>query len=379
MSSNRKNYPKLLSGKLQLGPYPMEKLKKAEKPTTIITDNINRYDARQTGFARALRGELGEIDGKKLSPPGSARAISSTMTSAMSIIGKLGEKQNSSPAESPSGMHPPELPDDPEILSRHIKSFSYFLGADVVGICKLPQWAIYSHDSQGNPVELHHKYAICIVVDQGKETMDASTGNDWISNSQSFRGYTMCGFIGNLVEEYIRRLGYPARLHYALDYQVVVPPLLLLSGIGETSRAGIILNPFLGLRFKASVVTTDLSLKPDKPIDFSLQDFCSKCKKCAIECPSKSIPIDDKVMKNGYENWDVNAITCTRYRLGNPNGLMCGRCIKVCPWNKPTGWTHDMVRWIVMHAPFVNGFIIKMDNIWGYGKPQKEKQWWFDR
>lgn len=379
MSSGRSNYSKLLTGNLQLGPYPMEKLKKVEKPTTIITDNINRFDARQTGFARALRGELGEISSGKRSPPGSALAISSAMTSVMSIIRTPDGKQYFSYNPSPPVIPPPELPDDPEVLSRHIKGFAYFLGADIVGICKLPQWAIYSQDSRGNPVELHHKYAICIVVDQGRETMDASNGHDWISNSQSFRGYTMCGFIGNIVGEYIRKLGHPARLHYALDYQVVVPPLLLLSGIGEVSRAGIILNPFLGLRFKASVVTTDLLLEPDKPVDFGLQEFCGKCKKCAVECPSQSIPMGDKVMKNGYENWDINTITCTKYRLSNPNGLMCGRCIKVCPWNKPSGWTHDLVRWMVKHTPFLNGPIIKMDNILGYGAPQKEKQWWFDR
>jgi reductive dehalogenase len=208
--------------------------------------------------------------------------------------------------------------------------------------------------------------------------MDASNGHDWISNAQSFRGYTLSGFTGNIVREYINKLGYPARLHYALDYQVVVPPLLLLSGVGEVSRAGIILNPFLGLRYKASVVTTDLPLEPDKPIDFGLQDFCEKCKKCARECPSRSIPMGDKVMKNGYENWDVNSVTCTKYRLGNPKGLMCGRCIKVCPWNKPPGLTHNMVRLMIKHTPFLNNLIIKMDDICGYGQTKSEKRWWFD-
>ena len=173
-------------------------------------------------------------------------------------------------------------------------------------------------------------------------------------------------------------LGYSARLHYAADYQVVVPPLLLLSGIGEVSRAGIVLNPFLGLRFKASVVTTDLPLGIDKPVDFGLQDFCDKCKKCAVQCPSRSISLGDKIMKNGYENWEFNSDACTKFRLGNPHGISCGRCIKVCPWNKPEGWTHELVRWMIRHMPAMNGFFIKMDDFWGYGKPDKDKQWWFE-
>jgi reductive dehalogenase len=144
------------------------------------------------------------------------------------------------------------------------------------------------------------------------------------------------------------------------------------------SRANIVLNPFLGLRYKASVVTTDLPLQPDKPVDFGLQDFCDKCMKCATECPSRSISSGDKILKNGYENWEFDAVTCTRYRFQNPKGVLCGRCIKVCPWNKPEGWTHDLVRWMIEHTPAMNGLIIKMDDIRGYGKADIRKKWWFD-
>jgi hypothetical protein len=53
-----------------------------------------------------------------------------------------------------------------------------------------------------------------------------------------------------------------------MNYQVVVPPILLLAGLGEMCRIGdVVLNPFLGPRFKAAVVTTDLPLAADKPID----------------------------------------------------------------------------------------------------------------
>lgn len=46
--------------------------------------------------------------------------------------------------------------------------------------------------------------------------------------------------------------------------------------------------------------------------------------------------------------------------------------------NKPEGWTHDLVRWMVKHTPFMNGLIIKMDDICGYGKADIDKKWWFD-
>lgn len=153
---------------------------------------------------------------------------------------------------------------------------------------------------------------------------------------------------------------------------------LLLSGIGEMSRSGCILNPFLGLRFKAGAITTDLPLLPDKPIDFGLQDFCSKCKKCAQECPSKAISNGEKIMYNGYETWAFDAERCTKFRVTNQNGASCGRCIKVCPWNKPRGLSHDVVRWMVNNTPFMNDAIIRMDNVLGYSKPDLRDKWWFD-
>jgi len=270
------------------------------------------------------------------------------------------------------------IPEEPQVLTGHIKRLAYFLRADIVGICRLPQWAVYSHDKDGNPVELNHEFAIVVVVDQDYETMNGSTGSDWISNSQSFRSYSSTAFIACIIANYIRRLGYPARAHHARDYQVVMPPLLLSAGIGEISRAGIVLNPFLGLRFKAAAVTTDLPLVPDKPVDFGLQEFCQKCMKCATECPSQALPMGDMVTHNGYEVWKLDVERCTKFRITNPKGAGCGTCIKACPWNKPRGWIHDFVRWMIGHAPFLDKLILKMDDIWGYGKQNKKDKWWFD-
>jgi len=227
-------------------------------------------------------------------------------------------------------------------------------------------------------VELNHKSAILLVVDQDYDTMRGSTGDDWISGAQSFIGYSTSAFIACMMANYIRKLGYPARAHHVFNYQVLVAPLLLLAGIGEICRAGIVLNPFLGTRFKAAVVTTDLPLEPDSPVDFGLQEFCRKCLKCATECHAKAIPDGDKVMINGYENWRFDADRCSKYRVSNQGGSSCGRCIKVCPWNKPEGWTHDLVRWMVKQTPFLDGFLVKMDNVWGYGKRDKRHKWWLD-
>jgi len=364
------SYPEVLAGRNQLGPYPMEQLKRLEKPTTKITDNIERTDEREHGWNRAERGDFGGVVQREHVRFSQKYPISNTMLEMLFTFRPMvdGEVAPSQAA----------LPQAPELLSRHIKSLGYFLRADIVGICQLPQWAVYSYNRKGNPIKLNHKFAIVVVIDQDYKTMNGSTGDDWISCSQSFMSYATSAFITCMMAKYIRQLGYPARAHHLSNYQVAVTPLLLLAGIGEICRTGIVLNPFLGTRFKAAVVTTDLPLEPDKPVDFGLQEFCQKCMKCAAECPSKAIPTGDKVMYNGYEVWKFDVERCTKYRITNQNGSACGRCIKVCPWNKPERRTHDLVRWMVKHTPSLDKLIIKMDDIWGYGKQVKRDKWWFD-
>ena len=365
------NYKGILTDKRQLGPYPMEKIKRVDIPTTIITDTIERLDESETGFNRAERGDWGPMVAEErvrfvMKHPLSAAEVDMTAHMGPIVDGIIAD--NKAP-----------IPANPELLSRHIKSLGYFLRSDIVGICELPPYAVYKHTKDGNAVEKIHKNAIVIVIDQGYDTFHGATGNDWISNSQSFRSYSTSAFIACTMANYIRRLGYPARAHHARNYQVALPPLLLHAGIGEMCRIGdIVLNPFLGPRFKAAAVTTDLPLQPDKPIDFGLQQFCHYCKKCARECPSNAITDGEKSMYNGYEVWKADTERCTKFRCTNQNGSGCGRCIKVCPWNKSKTWYHDAVRWAVMRFNFMRKIMVRLDDVLGYGKQDVLDKWWFD-
>lgn len=354
-------------------PFPMHVLKRVDRPTTLILDDrVRRVDERENGFNRARRGDFGPRLKQEVGRFVSKHPVSGALSF---MAGALAGVVDGNIA----GSRAP-LPDEPAALSRHIKEMAYFLRADMVGICRLPPYAVYSHTfADGKPVELNHKYAIAVLVDQDWKTYRASTGHDWISAGQSFLSYSTTAFISCALAEYIRRLGYPARAHHARNYQVVVPPILLWSGLGEMCRIGdIVLNPFLGPRFKAAIVTTDLPLEVDKPIDFGLQDFCNYCKKCARECPSKSISHDDKVMHNGYEKWHNNVAKCTAMRVGNKHGSSCGTCIKVCPWNKPFTPFHRFVMWSMRKIPLARRFGIWGDDLMGYGKAEEGYKWWYD-
>ncbi len=151
------------------------------------------------------------------------------------------------------------------------------------------------------------------------------------------------------------------------------------AGLGEMCRIGdIVLNPFLGPRFKAAVVTTSLPLAVDRPVDFGLQDFCARCARCAEACPVQAIGHGDKAMHNGYERWPVDVQKCTSMRVGNQHGSGCGTCIKVCPWNKPHTPLHRAVNWTMRHIPASRSLAIRADDMLGYGKPDPERKWWLD-
>ncbi len=359
--------------KREFEPFPMHKIKRVDRPTIkILDDQVKRVDERESGFNKARRGDYGPFlqrEVQRFVPKHPLSGSLSWMTAYLrDVVDGLIAKQKA------------PLPEDPVILSRHIKELAYFLRADAVGICELPPYAVYSHSfPDGTPIELNHKYAIGILVDQDWRTAEAFNGHDWISNSMSFLAYSTSAFIACIIADYIRRLGYPARAHHARNYQVVVPPILLWAGLGEMCRIGdCVLHPFLGPRFKAAVVTTDLPLAIDKPIDFGLQDFCSKCKKCARECPSGAISFGDKVMYNGYEHWHTDIEKCTAMRVGNQKGSGCGTCIKVCPANKPYTLFHRAVGWAVRNFSFARSIAVWADDLLGYGKPRYDKKWWFD-
>lgn len=357
------------------GAYPFERIRRVEQTTTVVDEpRIPRTPKRSDMFARAAFGDLGKA------VPDANRNIVDAMVKSINcvsytqIIAAVSLLQGGQEAPSVS-----DTARDAQQNADNIKAALYFLGADAVGISRCPDWAYYSHDSEGDEITPYHKNAISVIVDQGFETMQGASGDDWVGAAQSARAYLRFALLGGIVTEQIRSLGYSARSHTVFDGEVVQPPLLLLSGLGEVSRIGdVILNPFLGPRLKSGVITTNMPLTHDKPIDFGLQNFCSNCNKCARECPSGSISAGKKVMFNGYEMWKPDSQKCTQYRITNPAGSTCGRCMKTCPWNLEGLFADAPFRWLASNVPGAAKILAKLDDKLGRGKINPVKKWWWD-
>ena len=142
--------------------------------------------------------------------------------------------------------------------------------------------------------------------------------------------------IAVVIADYIRQMGYSARAHHVLNSNMPIAPSLISAGMGEMCRMQLVLHPKFGARAKMAVITTNLPLAPDTPIDFGAQDFCRTCKQCARQCPAQAIPMDtEQIAFNGYLHWRIDVGRCANYR--NRHGGVCGHCVEVCPQsNKPT-------------------------------------------
>ncbi|KPA23365.1 3-chloro-4-hydroxyphenylacetate reductive dehalogenase precursor [Shimia sp. SK013] len=354
------------------GAHPFERLKRVETPTTFIDEaRVARVPKRADMFARAQFGDMGKPlqDGAKGGHYARKAAPSMAQRRALGAFVVL---QDGESAQT-------NRPTNSERNAANVKAACYFLGVDAVGTSRCPDWTWYSHDATGEPIIPPHDQAISMIVDQGYETMEGASGDDWISVAQSMRAYLRFSLLGGVIAQQIRNVGYKAKAHTVMDGEVLQPPLLLLSGLGEVSRIGeVILNPYLGPRLKSGAVTTDMPMDHDQPIDFGLQSFCESCNKCARECPSGAITAGPKRMFNGYEIWKSDSQKCATYRITTPGGAMCGRCMKTCPWNLEGLFAEAPFRWAASNFPSLAKPLAKLDDAVGNGGLNDVKKWWWD-
>lgn len=253
-------------------------------------------------------------------------------------------------------------------ITKFIKSWSLQLGAHSVGITVLRNYHLYSHKGRGNrygeEIVKKHKFAIAITVEMDYFMTKQAPYAPIVA--ESARQYLVSGSIAVQIAAFIRNLGYSAQAHIDGQYEVVCPLVAEDAGLGEIGRMGILMTPTLGPRVRIAVITTDISLLTDeRKIDSSVIDFCNNCKKCALSCPSKSIPTGERVIDNGVKRWKINSEACFTYWC--KTGTDCGRCMAVCPYSHPNNLLHNLVRTGIRQSKYFRKTAIWLDN-WLYGK-----------
>ncbi|MBW2340027.1 MAG: reductive dehalogenase [Deltaproteobacteria bacterium] len=266
----------------------------------------------------------------------------------------------------------------PEEATERIKGYVQNRGADLVGITELnPLW-VYSHRGEifyenwedwGREIKVEHKYAVVFAMEMSFDMV--GTGPHTPTAIESMGNYAKGAYIATQLASFIANLGHSAAASHFRHYEALMVPLAVDAGLGELGRLGYLVTKELGPRVRLGVVTTDLPLIPDKPVDIGVQDFCRICKKCAVCCPSNSIPVEkNQTVVNGLRRWKLNDETCFEY--WGKIGTDCNVCMRVCPWSHARTFPHRIILELITRNKSARRIFSIMDDIF-YGKRPKVK------
>ena len=120
----------------------------------------------------------------------------------------------------------------------------------------------------------------------------------------------------------------------------------MCAGLGQLGKHCSLIIKEHGSNFRLAAVLTDLPLATDAPVDIGVDELCTSCRRCTLDCPPDAI-VDDKQIVRGVEKWYVDFDKCIPY-FAMTEG--CGICIEVCPWSEPGrrgGWSETLLakRW----------------------------------
>lgn len=240
-------------------------------------------------------------------------------------------------------------------MSRLIKKVGLMFGADMVRITKLDQRWVF----QG--IEISHPYAIVAVVHHFPSLLDTAPSH--LAGLSTGNAYSRLKFITTQLADFISGMGYDAAYRETLHWnpEMLMVPIALDAGVGEFGRTGRVLSPEFGINIRLKAVTTDLPLEVDKPISFGVHEFCMACENCAKYCPANAVPFGPPTEEppnpifynRGVKKWFVKADRClTFWSVNKKKWNTCGgRCISVCPWNKPINLLHNTVRSMAVRSP----------------------------
>ena len=306
-----------------------------------------------------------------------------------------GDSQFTQPNQGEYGWHFKPMPDPyqfktKQLASEVIKRAAKHYGADLVGIARQDWRWDYAHHHDFTTGENYSweddfpfkpKTVITLAFEMDYEALTA--GPSRTSSAATSIGYARMMHTSSMLAEFIRSLGHNA-VAAGNDLGLSVP-YAIASGIGESSRMGLLVTYNYGPRVRLAKVYTDLDfVEYDKPKTFGVRSFCERCMRCADACPSGAISHQAKASFDapeggfqpfhnpGVEKWYVDSDKCRSY--WHESDTDCATCITSCPYNKPDFWHHRMIEKMNTIVPGpLHTFMREMDIWFGFGTTFDEK------
>jgi len=290
------------------------------------------------------------------------------------------EKASQHDAYAEADTAPTEI--DPAQATRIVKGWAKHLGADLVGVCRInPLWA-YSRRGEihyGNwedwGEEIPEPLPFGVGVATAMEAGNIAAAPHTPTVVESGLGYARGAYITTVLAHWFGAMGFKAIAEHNRRYDLLMVPLAIDAGLGELGRQGYLIAPRFGPRVRLFAVQTDMPLIPDEPVGIGAERFCERCQKCALSCPSQSIPQGPKTVVRGIKRWKLNEETCFDY--WSKVGTDCCVCMAVCPFSRPARSIHLLVKWLLRRSALAGIVFPHLDNI-VYGqkwRPRPAPDW----
>jgi len=295
----------------------------------------------------------------------------------------------------PDKLGVPPYDGDAKEAAKLVKRVAKNFGAFRVGVTGLDKRHVYQYDCDGKeivfesveePYETAHKrvipekckYVVVMLLHMSHEALACAPAP--IGSMVPMFTYKRVDILTGGVAEFIRGLGYVA-IPSAND-TAVNGPFAAEAGLGEQGRADKLISPDGGALVRICKVLTDLPMELDSPQKFGIPEFCKVCRICVEACPVNTINDADEPSfevpgpwaNPGHKTWHGKNPLCWAYAESTGGG--CGICLYVCPWNKPKGLLHKLVKGIIKRTPVFNRFFVWAHKFLGYGKPMDPEEWW---
>lgn len=145
-------------------------------------------------------------------------------------------------------------------------------------------------------------------------------------DTAAYYGYAHCAAYVHDVADFIRAKGYDCRARSwegFIKYSVHA----VNAGLGNFSTYGIVHTPEAGTRIKYTSIIIDADLDLDLPVDYNIEEFCSRCRMCQKSCPSLAIPKEETRYRGAIKR-TTDHIKCFDMMATQHE---CVKCIRVCP------------------------------------------------
>jgi hypothetical protein len=249
-------------------------------------------------------------------------------------------------------------------LSSELKSMARELGAVEAGCTRVAPGFVYTHhgrhdDSYGEEIDTDHPWALVFLVEMDHESMGAAPRAPVIA--ESAHQYFRAARISLTMVAALRRAGIEARSQHDAHYDMILPAVAVAAGLGELGRNNILVADRYGSRVRIGAVSMATPLEQDEPTDLGVRYFCEICRKCAENCPSRSLSLGDPLPVRGVSKWPTEVESC--YRYWRTIGTDCGICMACCPFSHKSNWLHGLVRWMIRRSRLAARVALRCDDL----------------